>query len=117
MKYTAPQNRNISNDETNKLPFHASDAQEIDVSRAETQASQSPHKTQKVASFEDEALAIIQSMEKGLPKGNVELASILGHAPSQTALKKPLGQGMSKQELIQFLLTDPNLKIEIGVGR
>lgn len=50
-----------------------------------------------------------------LAKGNVELAALLGHEPSARALGRQVGD-MSQEELIEFLLTDPNLKIRIRIG-
>jgi hypothetical protein len=50
-----------------------------------------------------------------LSKGNVELAAILGSRPAQLALGRKPTAGMSANDLAEFLLTDPNLKIDINV--
>jgi len=51
-----------------------------------------------------------------LPKGNLELAAVLGFKPAQLAMKRPQTDGMTTGQLIQFLLTDPNFKIQIDVS-
>ena len=51
-----------------------------------------------------------------IAEGNIELAALLGHTAAQVALGRKPSRGMPVEELIQFLLTDPNLKIRIDVG-
>jgi hypothetical protein len=51
-----------------------------------------------------------------LPRGNLELAAILGFQPAQIAMGRPKDKGMTPGQLIQFLLTDPNLNIKISVS-
>ena len=46
--------------------------------------------------------------------GNVELAAMLGHKASQIALGRESMKSMSPGELVKFLLTDPNVKINIS---
>ena len=51
-----------------------------------------------------------------LAEGNLELAAILGFQAAQVALGRKASQGMTTGQLIQFLLEDPNLRIQINVG-
>ena len=98
MKYTSPQKRDVSRDPTT-------------ITRRQKQDETTANPIQA------EAQKVLLALQDGLPKGNAELAAMLGHAGAQSALHRPLSKGMSKEDFINFLLTDPNLKIEISVGR
>ena len=82
------------------------------------------HKTQELNAAEltapqadRMASNIAQRVRSGaLPEGNVELAALLGYGPAIKALGRNANMEMSAQELINFLLTDPNVKIRIDVG-
>ena len=93
MEYTAPQQRKISDDDTKNITVAVDMGLDVEVQK------------------------IKQAMKNGLPEGNVELAAILGHGPSQTALNRPASHGMNKSELFDFLLFDPNLRIAITIDR
>jgi hypothetical protein len=93
MEYTAPQQRKISDDDTKNITAAINMDSEVEVQK------------------------IKQAIENGLPEGNVELAAIMGHAPSQITLNRPTSHGMSTSELFDFLLFDPNLRITITIDR
>lgn len=87
MKYTAPQQRKFSNKTTATNPFVK------------------------------EARRITQAMKHGLPEGNVELAAVMGHAPSQIALGRSISPGMKRSDLFKFLLSDPHLRVTLGIDQ
>jgi hypothetical protein len=105
MKYTGPQRRIQTN------PGSEEETRQTSPQRRSSEAETN------VNTYEAEAQKIRQMMERGLPEGNVELAAIMGHMPSQVALGRPIGHGMRRSELFDLLLRDPNLKVTLDVGR
>ena len=82
--------------------------------RAETQATDVQSTAPQLQRYAESLKARMASGE--LAEGNVEMAALLGFKPAQIALGREGNQGMSPGQLIQFLLTDPNLKIDVGVS-
>lgn len=96
---------------------------DIDWDPEATQAPprRGPGETQELPATAAQNQRIAEELKERMTKGeispgNVELAALLGSQPAQVALGRRAHKGMSPVELIEFLLTDPNLKITINVG-
>lgn len=69
-----------------------------------------------IPQLEAEAGELRERVKLGqLSEGNVELAALLGSHVAQLALGRQLGSGMSVKDLVEFLLSDPNLHVQIQV--